>query len=104
MILRFDNGDAALVATTAGSGRVLFFASSLDPEWNNFPRQVTYLPLLHEAMRYLAGSQDQQSVYQVGEFVPFPVAAGGAARVISPQGEETLLRQQSGRSGILSGC
>jgi hypothetical protein len=92
VILRFENGDATLVANSAGSGRVLFFASSLDPEWNNFPRQVTYLPLLHEAMRYLAGSQVQKADYRVGEFVPLSIATGGAARVISPKGEETLLR------------
>ncbi len=94
VVLRFENGDAALVAGTAGNGRVLFFASSLDPGWNNFPRQVMYLPLLHEAMRYLARSQVQKSVYQVGEFVPLPIAPGGAARVIAPQGEETLLRNK----------
>lgn len=92
VVLRFENGAAVLVAGNAGNGRVLFFASSLDPEWNNFPRQVMYLPLLHEAMRYLAGSQMHKSVYQVGEFVPFPVAPGGAARIIAPQGEATLLR------------
>ena len=92
VILRFENGDAALVANRVGNGRVLLFTSSLDPQWNNFPRQVTYLPLLHESMRYLAGSQDQKTVYRVGEFVPLFIASGGAARVTSPQGEETLLR------------
>lgn len=92
VILRFENGDAALVANRVGNGRVLLFTSSLDPEWNNFPRQVTYLPLLHEAMRYLAGNQDQKAVYRVGELVPLSVASGGAARVISPQGAEILLR------------
>jgi hypothetical protein len=92
VILSFENGDAALVAKRVGNGRVLLFTSSLDPEWNNFPRQVTYLPLLHESMRYLAGSQDQKTVYRVGEFVPLSIAPGGAARVTSPQGEETLLR------------
>ncbi|MBT8334944.1 MAG: hypothetical protein KJP19_10965, partial [Deltaproteobacteria bacterium] len=92
VILRFENGAAALVAKSSGNGRVLFFASSLDPEWNNFPRQVTYLPLLHEAMRYLAGSQAQKTSYRVGEYVPLSIAPGGAARVISPKGEEALLR------------
>ncbi|NNK56083.1 MAG: VWA domain-containing protein [Desulfofustis sp.] len=92
VVLRFENGAAALVASYAGNGRVLFFASSLDPEWNNFPRQVMYLPLVHEAMRHLAGSHVQKTVYQVGEFVPFSIAPGGAARIISPQGEDTLLR------------
>jgi len=92
VILRFENGDAVLVAKRLGNGRVLLFASSLDPEWNNFPRQVTYLPLMHESVRYLAGSQDQKDAYRVGEIVPLSVAPGGAARVKSPQGEETLLR------------
>ena len=92
VVLRFENGDAALLASYAGNGRVLFFASSLDPEWNNFPRQVMYLPLIHEAMRHLAGSHVQKTVYQVGEFVPFSIAPGGATRIISPQGEEALLR------------
>jgi hypothetical protein len=92
VILRFENGDAALVATGVGSGRVLLFTSSLDPQWNNFPRQVTYLPLLHEAMRYLAGNREQKTVYRVGESVAFSLAPGGAARVTSPLGEETLLR------------
>jgi len=92
VILRFENGDAALVANRVGNGRVLLFTSSLDPAWNNFPRQVTYLPLLHEAMRYLAGSQDQTAVYRVGALVPLSIAPGGAARVTSPQGEETLVR------------
>jgi hypothetical protein len=95
VILRFENGAAALVAKNSGNGRVLFFASSLDPEWNNFPRQVTYLPLLHEAMHYLAGSQAQKTIYRVGEYVPLSIAPGGAARVISPKGEETLLRNTS---------
>ncbi len=92
VVLSFDNGDAALVAGSAGNGRVLFFASSLDPEWNNFPRQVMYLPLMHEAMRYLAGTQMQKTIYQVGELVPFSVAPGGTVRIISPHGEDTLLR------------
>ena len=93
VIMSFENGDAALVAGNAGNGRVLIFASSLDPEWNNFPRQVMYLPLLHETMHFLAGSQILKTTYQVGEFVPFSVAPEGLARIISPQGEETFLRQ-----------
>jgi hypothetical protein len=92
VILGFENGDAALVANRVGNGRVLLFTSSLDPEWNNFPRQVTYLPLLHEAMRYLTGSQEPMAVYRVGEIVPIFIAPEGAARVTSPRGQETLLR------------
>ena len=37
-------------------------------------------------------ARTRRRVYRVGELVPLPIAPGGAARVISPQGEETLLR------------
>jgi len=94
VIMRFDNGDAALLASRVGNGRVLLFTSSLDPEWNNFPRQVTYLPLVHEAVRYLAAKQEINMSYRVGELVPVSIAPDGAARVTSPQGVETLLRSK----------
>jgi hypothetical protein len=94
VIMRFDNGDAALLARRVGNGRVLLFTSSLDPEWNNFPRQVTYLPLLHETVRYLAASRDKKMSYRVGDLVPVAMPPDGAARVTSPQGVETLLRSK----------
>ena len=53
---------------------------------------MTYLPLLHESTRYLAGSREHKAGYGVGELVPVSITPGGAARVTSPQGEETLLR------------
>ncbi len=92
VIMRFENGGPAFIANSVGNGRVLLFASSLDTAWNNFPLQVTYLPLLHEAMRHLAGSRDTQMSYRVGDIVPVGVPASGAARVTSPGGEVTLLR------------
>jgi len=95
VIMRFDNGDAAMLARRVGNGRVLLFTSSLDPEWNNFPRQVTYLPLLHETVRYLAASRDKRMSYRVGDLVPVSIPPDGAARVTSPQGVETLLRSKS---------
>jgi hypothetical protein len=94
VIMSFDNGDAAMLARRVGNGRVLLFTSSLDPEWNNFPRQVTYLPLLHETVRYLAASRDKRMSYRVGDLVAVSIAPDGAARVTSPRGVETLLRSK----------
>lgn len=92
VILGFENGQAALASKTVGNGRVLLFASSLDPSWNNFPRQVMYLPLMHEVVGYLAGRRDQKTTFLVGDIAPIPVPAGGMARITSPQGRETLVR------------
>ena len=92
VIMRFANGDPALIAKSVSNGRALLFTSSLDPAWNNFPRQVTYLPLLHEALRHLAGNQDTRMSFRVGDVVPIDVPAGGGVRVTSPGGEAALLR------------
>ena len=51
----FSDGAPALVERTAGRGRVLVFASDLNNEWNDFPRQSTFVPFVHEAVRYLGG-------------------------------------------------
>jgi len=37
-----------------GMGKVLLFTSSLDSNWSDFPLRPNYLPLLHQAVYYLA--------------------------------------------------
>lgn len=52
-LARFTTGEPALVECGAGRGRVLVFASDLDNRGNDFPRRATFLPFVHEALRYL---------------------------------------------------
>ncbi|MEQ1870789.1 MAG: VWA domain-containing protein [Vicinamibacterales bacterium] len=56
-LARFTGGQPALVECETGQGRALLFGADLDGRGNNFPRQATFLPLLHEAVRYLAGDR-----------------------------------------------
>jgi len=91
IILRFDNGAAALLEKHAGLGRVLLFAFPLDTSWNNLPRQGLYVPLMHEALRYLASREAMKPSYAVGEAVRLHLPAGNAVRVTGPAGEETIL-------------
>ena len=53
VLAAFSDGGPALVERTAGRGRVLVFASDLNNEWNDFPRQPTFVPFVHEVVRYL---------------------------------------------------
>jgi len=59
VVARFTNGLPALVDQPIGSGRIAVFASSLGSEdstaWNTFARQATFVPFVHETLRYLAG-------------------------------------------------
>jgi hypothetical protein len=96
VILRFDNGAAALLEKKVGRGRVLLFTSSLDAQWNNLPRQGLYVPLVHETLRYLALHEEKKPSYTVGEPVRLILPAGNAVRVIGPNGAEAILTSTTG--------
>ncbi|CAB1066137.1 hypothetical protein D1BOALGB6SA_10936 [Olavius sp. associated proteobacterium Delta 1] len=96
VILRFDNGEAALLEKKIGRGRVLLLTSSLDPQWNNLPRQGLYVPLLHEMLRYLAFHEEKQPAYTVGEPLRLRLPAGNAVRVTGPNDAETILTSTTG--------
>ncbi len=96
VILRFDNGEAALLEKKVGRGRVLLFTSSLNTQWNNLPRQGLYVPLVHEMLRYLAQHEEQKPSYTVGEPVRLMLPAGNAVRITAPHGAESILTSAVG--------
>ena len=90
VLARYGNGDVAIAESTLLPGRVLYFTSSLDPTWSDLPLTGAYLPLLHEAVRYLSetGAQVAQDL-DVGDGTKVPLAqmpGGGAVTLTSPDG------------------
>jgi hypothetical protein len=94
-LARFTTGDTALIECPAGDGRALVIASDLDNRWNDFPLHATFVPFLHEVVRYLAGGRAHEVDYLIGD-APAGVKrtpgivtlndatrAGGAARTIA---------------------
>jgi hypothetical protein len=66
-LARFTTGDEALVECPSGDGRTLVLASDLDNRWNDFPLHATFVPFLHEVVRYLASARAHASEYVVGD-------------------------------------
>ncbi len=54
VLARFSGGDPALAEIRAGRGRLLIFASTANPEWNDLAWRVSYVPLLHSLVHFLA--------------------------------------------------
>jgi hypothetical protein len=73
-LARFTTGDVALAECPAGDGRALMLASDLDNRWNDFPLHATFVPFLHEVVRYVASARMHASDYLVAD------APGGVAR------------------------
>ncbi len=54
VLARFDDGNPALLERHVGTGRVLFWASSLDNFWNDLALKPVYLPFVHRLTEHLA--------------------------------------------------
>lgn len=66
-LARFTTGETALVECAAGDGRALVFASDLENKWNDFPVHATFVPFLHEIVRYLASARAHAGEYLVAD-------------------------------------
>jgi hypothetical protein len=70
---------------------VLVFASDLDKRWNDFPLSATFVPFVHESIRYLAGNRPRTEEYVVGSLqadIPatpgvVKLRQGSAARLVA---------------------
>ncbi len=86
VLARFTTGEPALVDCASGEGHALVLASDLDNRGNDFPLHATFVPFLHESVRYLTGGRQQASEYVVADVpagVPplpgvAPLPGGGA--------------------------
>lgn len=58
VLARFDDGSPALVERGSGRGKVLWFASSCDRQWSDWPRSRLFVPVVHQLVGYLAGLTD----------------------------------------------
>ena len=75
VLARFTTGELALVECASGSGRALILASDLDNRGNDFPLHATFVPFLHESVRYLTNGRKHASDVFVAD------APGGSSPV-----------------------
>ncbi len=77
VLARFDDGAAAVVERRVGAGHVIAWTSTVDREWNNFPSQHLFVPVMHDVMRYLSQYEEPAAWQTVGGMldVSQPVAA-----------------------------
>ncbi|HJZ80474.1 MAG TPA: VWA domain-containing protein, partial [Pyrinomonadaceae bacterium] len=86
VLARFEDGSAALVEANAGKGRVLLFASSLGPGWNELALTPLYLPFVHQMARYM-GTREENPWYGLGQtFTVAKEPKSGPPAVDSPDG------------------
>lgn len=98
VLARYTNGAAALVEARIGKGRLFLFTSSLDRDWNDLAIHPGYLPLVQQAVRYLARKQSRRdaNTVLVGRSAPIRVVPGDTRiEVRPPRGPRTLFEGDS---------
>ncbi len=80
--------DAAVVEMPRHRGRVVVYTSTFNRDWTDWPVLPSYLPMMHELLRYAATNPDRHTA-RAGEPLEefFPVTAVGLkATVYAPDG------------------
>lgn len=89
-VLRYSNGEPAMVAAERGSGRVLLYTTTANMEWNNLPARGDYVSLMLSAVAHLSAGREQGGRFLVGQPVNASLDASQVAmetQATSPGGE-----------------
>lgn len=106
-VARFGGGAPALLeAGRAAGGRVLVATFPMDPEWTSLPRDPAFLPIVHEAVKYLARSESPEEVNLVVG-TPYrrlvrELPAGASITAVAPDGRETLVEARPQADGLVA--
>ncbi|HET8732939.1 MAG TPA: BatA domain-containing protein [Anaeromyxobacteraceae bacterium] len=91
VLARYDDGAPALVEARRGRGRVMLYASTLDPEWSDWTIRTSFLPAMQRIAAWLAGSLEERrsAPSVVGAPRPLPLPPGlSLAALVGPDGRE----------------
>jgi len=89
VMVRFNNGEPALVERQVGLGHVILAASSAGRQWNDFPLQSSYVPLVYQLMFYLGQGATSHRNLRLDEplFLALPLKdANKPVSVTAPDG------------------
>ena len=79
-----------------GKGKIIVFASSLDPVWTDFPLRSAYVPFWYRVAQYTAGWKSAPAALRINRVIPVEASTGeepgssGSWNVIDPHGQRVL--------------
>lgn len=95
VLLWMDYNKPLLIEKKEGRGRVFLWASSLNDDWNQFPKDPLYVPFMLELLKYvLLGDTESIRSYVPGDSIPIRFEGSGeglSAQLTNPAGEQTKI-------------
>jgi Aerotolerance regulator N-terminal len=86
VVARFRGGEPALIERSVGRGKVVWFASSCDRGWGDWPRGRMFLPMVHQMVAYASGISEGGPIRTElagGDRMPGLVGSDGILKVIN---------------------
>jgi hypothetical protein len=74
--LRYDTGDPAVVIAGSSGGTVAVVTTSADLDWNGWAISPSYLPIMQQLIRLLAGGKLRRPEVRAGEMVSLSLPDG----------------------------
>ena len=103
VMLRFANGDPALVERRVGLGHVMLSASGAGRSWNDLPLQSAFVPYIYQLMLSLGQGATAHRNLRLDEalFLSLPLAdRDKQVQVTSPDGKKTTLNSGLDARGV----
>ncbi|HYE20455.1 MAG TPA: BatA domain-containing protein [Tepidisphaeraceae bacterium] len=88
-----ETKDPAITVHTLGRGRVIFFSTTANAEWNALPPKPAYVTLMHELLAGSVGAGDRWMNLTVGDYLEVPQALALTAPPELTDGKDTLATQ-----------
>jgi len=76
VVLRYTDGNPAILASTFGDGRVVIFTSTANMDWNNLPGKGDFVSLMFNTVAYLSPRHGDHRTLEVGGTVTEPLTPG----------------------------
>ena len=99
VIAKLDDGAPLLVERVVGEGRVLMWAGTLDPSWNDLPFHPLWVPFVHQLARRSVMGRDARSWFTAPHVLNLATEDANAV-VESPSGQRVRMAADSQRPSI----
>lgn len=94
-IAALDDGSPLIVEGSAGRGKVLLIATTLDTAWNDLPVTQMFLPMLRRMLEYLSGERNAAAISVGQALAAAPDRDGSLPAIDSPAGGRLEARSSS---------
>ena len=103
ILASFSNGAPALVENISGSGKVLAFLSSYDPEFSDFGEHTLFVPLIRRSVEYLASSLFTSEQYSVGEKIrkEYDLKKAEKTELLDPENLKVALNPEQNKDKLI---